>query len=163
MKMNKGYSLVEMLIVIFIFTILSVIITQSLAVSLRSSRKGENISSVKADIDNAVAIMEKNLRYAKLKCISSLPNTLVYEDQYGNTINFSCVNIDPNDHYIASNSARITSNKFYINNCAIFTCNPSSGTTPASVDINISARDKANAGAEGATVNIQTKILTRDY
>lgn len=169
MKRNltrTGYSLVEILIVIFIFTILTVIITQSLAVSLRSSRKSDNISEVRTNLEHAVAVMERNLRSAKVTCSGSfLDDTVNYEDQYGNSVSFSCNDSNPSDTFIASSSGRLTNQNVDIltANCLIFSCEFGGGGVPPSVDIDITARDRNNLGAEGATINVRTKILTRDY
>jgi len=164
-KLDPGYSLFEMLIAVFLFTILAVIITQTLSSSLRGSKKSENISEVKQSLEHSLAVMERHIRSGAVDCGSSTAKLIVYDDYLGNTANFSCDDSTPNDWFIASNSARLTSQRISITttDCQIFTCTAASGGVPASVDITITASDISQLGAEGSTLTLRTKILTRDY
>ena len=160
----KGFSLIEMLVVMLVFTILGVIITQSLSSTLRGSKKSEAISEVKSNIDYAMSVMERGLRNAKAITCTGLTDTLTYTDQFGNTVEYSC-EVVGTDSYIASNSARLTSQNVMITNpsCEIFECISGTPGQPDSVELDISASHKNFVGSEGSRVTSQTKILLRNY
>lgn len=167
-KLVKGYSLVEILVVIFIFSVLVTLVTQSIALTLRGSRKSENISDVRAELEHVLSAMERNLRSAKE--ISACPATantkrVEFTDQWGNTGSaFECDSSDATDGFIASGSARITSNEINVD-CAnsSFTCTLSSTGTPDKVGIILSAEKKDTSGVEGSSITITTQIITRSY
>jgi prepilin-type N-terminal cleavage/methylation domain-containing protein len=162
----RGYSLIEMLVVVFIFSILAIITTQSLVTSLRTTNKTENLGLVRENLDFAMNVMERSIRNAKdLDCASSNAFTLNYTDEWGGYVNFTC---DNTGDFIASNSARLTSSDIMIVNCpgtptAIFACTDGSPGVPDSVTITLIARDTKNAGAESSQVTTTTKVHLRSY
>ena len=169
-RVLRGVSLIEMLIVVFIFSILGVVVTRTLALSLRGTSKSENVTIVKQNVDFALGTIERHLRNAQFLTCSGSGNTLSYEDQWQSSTNvrFRCVSSSPS--YIASSSAvagvpidvRLTSNDVDIINCTtVFNCNIS--TNPHSVDITITAKRTGSSGAEGSQVTSSTKILLRNY
>jgi len=167
-KVNSGFSLIEMLVVLFVFAILAIVMTQTLALSLRGSRKSESSSNTRENVQYALNVIDRVLRNARsLTCPSSTPtNRIDYTDEYGNSAYFQC--ISGTDSYIASNSAtqRLTSDKIKISNCAtVFSCKDGKSINiPDSLDISITATDATNGtGAEGSSVSLSTKILLRNY
>ena len=64
-KNIKGYSLVEILVVIVLFSVLAVIATQTLFLSFRGSRKSGNVVLVRNNVDHATGVMERHLRNAR--------------------------------------------------------------------------------------------------
>src|SRR3990170_3264778 len=62
---GRGYSIVELLVVVTIFTFLAIIVTQAVVLTLRGSRKGESLISVRENLDYAFAVMERQLRSAR--------------------------------------------------------------------------------------------------
>src|SRR3972149_4270944 len=141
-RVLRGVSLIEMLMVVFIFSILGVVVTRTLALSLRGTSKSENVTIVKQNVDFALGTIERHLRNVRFRCVSSSPS------------------------YIASSSAvagvpidvRLTSNDVDIINCTtVFNCNIS--TNPHSVDITITAKRTGSSGAEGSQVTSSKKIL----
>ena len=161
-----GFTLVEMLVVIFISSVLAVLITQSLALSLRGSRKSESVATVRENVEYAMKVMERSIRNAKgLDCASSSGAQIIYEDEYGEIAFFECVTL-ASDTYIASNSAlpqaRLTSSDTRVTNCpAVFSCDSSS--IPHSVGISINAETVRELVEEGAEVTSSTRILLRNY
>lgn len=160
-----GYTLVELLVVLLVFSILSYIIVQSLALSLRGSRKSENINQVKENIEYAMSVMERNLKNAKAivggTCSSIL---LTYQDYYNTNPNpfFSCVN--GSSGFIASGSARLTSNEVFIDcTTTVFNCPAPQPGVPPSIEITLNGRDANSTGAESAQVTSKTRILLRAY
>lgn len=163
-----GFTLVEMLVALMIFSILGILVTRTLVLSLRGVRKSESIALVRENVSFAMGIMEQHLRNAKdLDCTGIPGSTLNYIDSYGNSASFGCVD-DGTDIYIASNSAQLTSDEVAITNtnCRIFTsCTEMDpvNDVPDSVTIEIQASTVESVGAEGFQVSSQTKVLLRTY
>lgn len=173
LHMRKGFSLVEMLVVIFIFSILGVVTTQSLALSLRGSKKSESIGAVKENLEYTVSTMERLLRNAKsidVTACNASQNRLDYVDEYGVSAYFECSNADAR---VASGSATtstiMTSNQVEILCSAAgyspFSCQESADpNSPPSVSIELHGRDAdLGSGVEGADVTVKTKVLLRTY
>jgi prepilin-type N-terminal cleavage/methylation domain-containing protein len=165
-KNCAGFSLIEMLVVIFVFSILGVVSTQILALSLRSSQKSESIGEVRANLEYAVSTMERLLRNAKsVDCDTSTLTKLEYEGEYGGNVYFELVS-SGSDTYIASASSavRLTSNRVKITNAEIFSCNNDPPGVPPTVTIRLVGQDAAlEAGAEGASVTVETRVQLRTY
>lgn len=159
----NGFSLVEMLVVIFVFSILGIVTTQVLALSLRGAKKSESIGEVRANVEYTVSTMERLLRNAKsINCVSA--TRLDYIDERGNTGQFNCVDTGT-ESYIASGSAslRITSNKVKITCASIFSCT-FPANAPPSVSITLTGRDAVlESGVEGSSVTVNTQMQLRTY
>lgn len=159
-----GFSIIEMLIVVGVFAVLSVIATQIVSVSLRNTSKSERLAEVREDVDFAFNVMERQIRNAQsLDCASSGDTSLAYFDQDGNANTLLCNG--GGSGQIELNSSRITGTDTYIDCTAtpIFICKPSVGTSPASVVISISASDAMGAGTQGAAITTSTTISLRTY
>lgn len=163
---QSGFSLIEMLVVIFVFSLLAILLTQSLTLTLRSTKKSDSIIESRENIQFALNVMERQIRNARgLTCPApdTPSNTLSYIDEYGNNASFTCTT-SGSDSFIASNSAsaRLTSNKVRITNCSqVFTCN--AVDIPHSVDITITGGNATVSGVEGSSVSLTTKVLLRNY
>jgi len=164
-KFKKGFSLIEMLISIALFAIVSVISTQSLANSLKNSRKSESLSKARENVDYALSTMERLLRNAQDLSCSADHKTLTYTDEYDSITTLSC---NAAGKYIASGSSRLTSTdvNVYCNDATAypFTCPAVPAGVPKTVTIIVKAEDaNLGSGAEGAVVTSQTKVNLRYY
>lgn len=170
MKKNKnllrrlaGFSLVEMLVVLAVFAILGVSVSQVLVVILRSARKSDTSTKVRSSIDFAVSTIERQLHNAT--AITPCPNpdnsTITVTDQNSQTYNFSCITPGANG-YVASGSARITPDDVSITACT-FICSAATASVPPSVTINLTAQDSTAKNAENTIITNTTKIYLRSY
>jgi prepilin-type N-terminal cleavage/methylation domain-containing protein len=161
----NGFSLIEVLVVMFVFSILSIVVAQTLAVTLRGSRKSESQVQARENIQYAISVIDRSVRNARRLTCSGQTNTLSYIDEYGVAASFQCVSASGN-YYIASNSARLTSDSVNVTNCVspsyAFTCIQNTGV-PDEVNIAITAIDSNVTGAEGSSVSVTKKILLRNY
>jgi len=170
-KVNGGYSLIELLIVITIFAFLGILVSQSLAMSIRGSKKSEVLTKIRSSLVQASEIMERQLRNANQINKSDadsycLENKRVdYTDGEGNPAFFAC-QTENSEIKIASGSADVfvflTGSDISLSSCEI-TCTPGEEGIPDSVEIKLAAQDPAMAGFQGAQVTIQSKILLRNY
>lgn len=163
-KWRQGISLIEILVVVAIFAILGIIITRSIFLTLQGSKKSATLVNVRENVDHAMGIIERNLRNANSisECPNSDPAVINYIDQNGKSSSFSCKDLDLSDSYIASGSARLTSNTIKLVGCS-FTCVPGTSANPPSVIVNIEAQDAVVVGAQGGDVTTTTQIFLRNY
>lgn len=166
LKKLCGFSLVEMLIVVGIFSILAVITTQTLASSLRSSKKSENIGKVRENVEYAMNYIERTLRTAKKLDFDDTPggvsdicggNTLYFYNTSGISENFAF-----GSSKIQYNGSDITSAGIRITSFAVI-CTQGISGEPDSVQITIEAQDATTSSAESAKYKTTTKISLRNY
>lgn len=163
-KIISGYTLIELLVVLMVFTVLAYVIVQSLALSLRGSRKSENLGQVNNNVEYAMKVMERHLRNAR-SIVSCNSTQVVYSDEYNTSPNPQFVCSGGANGWIASGSARLTSNQIFID-CSVgnvFLCPAPVAGVPPSITINLNGRDANSAGAESAEVTSTTKLLLRTY
>jgi len=164
--MNKnGFSLLEVLVVLAVFSLLAIVSTTVILLSVRGTKKSDTSSRVRQNVDHAVSIIERQVRNATSisSCPNNDPNILDYFDQDGNPTSFTCF-ANPVDGYIASGSAKITADEVIVESC-IIRCVPATGgsSSPPYVDVLISARDKSTTGVESSVFSAQTQIYLRTY
>lgn len=170
---QKGISLIEILVVITVFAGLGIIIARSVILSLQGSQKSTGQVAVRENLDFATGIIERQLRNANsiAGCTTptSTPGNVTssfrfdYTDQNGNPGSFSCISPGPSG-YIASGSAnqRLTSPAISITSCSA-TCVQDFTTSPAYVDISLTAQPANLSGAQNSTVTNNVRIYLRNY
>lgn len=159
-----GFSLLEVLVVLAVFSLLSIVSTTVILLSVRGSRKSDTNSRVRQNVDHVISTMERQIRNATsvTACPNTNPNILDYIDENGTPTSFSCI-ANSTDGYIASGSAKITADEVVVENCNI-TCVPDAdGSSPPYIDISITARDKGGTGAESSVFSASTQIYLRTY
>lgn len=168
----KGFSMVELLVVVVIFSMIGYLTTVSIALTMRGARKSEALLEVRSNVSYSMSIMERLLRGARdPNCLTPFDSLGVgdnlgieYYDQAGQIVSFSCeggVN-----GYIASASARITNDKVNIDCSAgniVFNCLFPGGGIPPTVLITLNASSAEIQGPEGAEVTQSTQVLLRSY
>ncbi len=161
---EKGVSLLEILVVTAIFAILGIITTRAVLLTIGGSKKTESLIKVRENLSNSMGIIERQLRNADsiVECPNSDSTVISYVDQQGNTTSFSCVGLGTGDPYVASGSARLTSNQIKITGCS-FTCVSGGAANPSSVSISLDAQDAGLSGLQSAKVSTSTQIFLRNY
>jgi prepilin-type N-terminal cleavage/methylation domain-containing protein len=162
-KCAQGFSLLEILVVITVFSMLAILTTQAVLLTLKGSKKSESLTKVRGNIDYSLAVIERNIRNAE--SIEECPNLdqsiISYFNEDGVLTSFSCASED-NIGYIASASGRLTSSEVDVTSCS-FTCEDAVGDTNPVVTVSISARDAVLSAMEGGEITISTKIFLRTY
>lgn len=162
-NLNKGFSLLEILVVITIFSILAVLTTRGVFLTLRGSRKSESMTRVRENLSFALAVMERNVRNAD--SINPCPNPdteiLTYKDDKGQAATFSC-EMGTSPAYIASGSARLTNENIDVTSCSL-ACEQGVGDAPDSISIDITAKEANLDSLEGAQITVSTKVFLRVY
>jgi prepilin-type N-terminal cleavage/methylation domain-containing protein len=161
-KDNHGFSLIELLIVIVIFSLLAVLATQMIFLTVRSSNKSKSLVEIRNNIDYAISVMERHLRNAEYvsPCPNSdTPQSIEYVDVYNNDGTFTCNNVGSGG-YIASSSARLTSENVDITSCSL-SCSREESDTPYLITIDIEAKDKKITGVEAGSITVSSKFNLR--
>lgn len=162
-NINKGLSLIEILVVVSVFAALGIIVSRSVISTLRSARKSDSQVNVRQNLNYAVSVIERQIRGANT--IDPCPNTSQYAITYlsNERINtsFSCI-FPSGDGYVASGSARLTSESVLITECS-FSCTQPNLNSPPVVTVSLTAEDAVNKTVEGSTVTVQTEITLRNY
>lgn len=156
--MNKGMSLIEILVVITIFAIMGVVITRAVILTVGGSKKSESIVKVRENLNYAMGVIERQMRNADsvLTCPNSDTATIDYIDQYGMAASFSC-----GTDYVASGSAKLTNIDIKVTSCS-FVCTLGSGS-PDSVKVSFVAKDKNAVGIQNSSVSVESQISLRNY
>jgi len=169
---NKGFTLVEILVVVGILGIIAVVASTIFFTTLRSSGKTKVLTKVKQNGDYALSVMERLIKDSQEvvtntdnKICESGMNYLKFKRADGNTIEFGCLEEGTANGRIASNSARLTSSEVKVDSCS-FDCSWL-GTKfyPKTVTIKftLSQFGATVRPEEQATINFQTTISTRNY
>lgn len=159
---QKGVSLIEILIVILIFSIIGVLITNAIFLTLRGTQKSQSMMKIRERMNYVVSVIQRQIRGAQKisECPNSDLNRIEYFDESGNLSSFSC-NIVEGTGYIASGSARLTSDDINITACS-FTCEESVSGNPPTVSISLSANDSQTNGVVKGRATFTTKIILRN-
>jgi prepilin-type N-terminal cleavage/methylation domain-containing protein len=171
-KRKSGFSLIEMLVVTTVFTILSLIITQSVFLTFRGANKAKSSLSVKENVENAVGKIERTLYNASsiggnttYPCDGNFRTQLHLVDEFGNGISYRCLGAAPN-RTIASYSATFQDNLTDTDNVDLTQCQLSCmnySNTPSIVRVRMTAVSKNYTGAEGGRYQIDKTIYLRNY
>lgn len=175
MAMKKaGFTLIELLVAMAILATVGVVTTNLFFQTLKGTTKAELLKGVKQEGDFAISIIEKMIRNSKnieeafpenpsWSCDGSDRPDIKITNQDNSTTIFNC-SMTGSDTYIASNSARLTSNKVRVSSCSLIRCTRS-GSAPPVVEIRFSLSQLGSPARpeEQAAVNFQTTVSLRNY
>lgn len=176
--MKKGYSVVEILVVIGVFAVLGVIATQAVSLTLKSSKKNDSMVLVKQDLDNAAGNIERLLQMANSvivggDCTTPLSTPSIgLRDSTGLRKDIACFDTLPAnwkgtvDPRIVLSSGetirylnRLTPNAVQLTYCN-FACYTQDFKTY--IDFTVTANARGITGIEGASFSTSRKILVRE-
>lgn len=164
LQIQKGLSLLEILVVVTIFAVLGILITRAIILTVGGSRKSESLIKVRENLNYSIGVIERQLRNADsiAGCPNSDPNILNYSDQNGTATSFSCVGVGGAAGYVASGSAALTGSNINVTDCS-FVCTPGSGVNPPVVSVFLEAKDASASGIQNADVTVVTQVSLRNY
>jgi prepilin-type N-terminal cleavage/methylation domain-containing protein len=163
-KSEKGMSLLEVMVVITIFAVLGILVTQSIILTLQGAKKSESIVRARENLNYSLSIIERQIRSASsvAPCTGLSTQGVNYVDQNGVSSSFSCVNTGGGDSYIASGSTRITSTAVKVTSCS-FTCTPGTTSNSPLITIDVALKEGSAIGIQSAEVSASTQIYLRNY
>lgn len=163
----KGISLLEILVVITIFAVLGILVTQSVILTIRGSRKSETLVKVRENLNYAMSIVERQLRNSNsITTCAAGSQRIDYTDQDDEVAFFSCNGLGSENSHIASGSgtlsARLTNPDTKITSCS-FSCTLGTDGIPSIINIDFTAEDAGTTGTENSQVTITNQIYLRNY
>lgn len=160
---KKGFTLVEMVVLMGVIAIVGVMISNLFLTNLRTAAKTKALTEVKQNGDYVLSVMERMIRNAReVSDYNALSITVINPDE-GTTV-FRCEN--DGDEKITSNSAALTSIKVRVSSdCEEFLSYQAPTGKPLVVKIKFTLSQKgASLGREfTAQVPFQTTVSTRIY
>lgn len=157
-KSQKGFSLLEILVVLTVFVIIAAIANQVFFSTLRGTSKSEATSLVKQNGNYAISVMDRSLKNAQ-RLTECLADRVSYLDAAGTQASFACIGTGGSDGYIASDSGRLTSDQVTLTKCAM-SCTAGS---PSEVIFDFTLAKKAgNRTEEQSTFDFSTRVTFRN-
>lgn len=167
MGIKRGFTLVELLVVVTILATVGVLATNMFFQILKGASKTEVLKRVKQEGNYALSVIEKMSRNAlevedmKSVCDGNYRSSLTIKNQDEATTSFSCTGTT-----IASNSADLTSSQVRVSSdCNQFIKCTQTGSAPAVVEIkfSLSQAGSPTRPEEKASVDFQTTVSLRNY
>lgn len=160
----SGISLIEIMIVIVVFTILGVLTTNAVFLTLRGTQKSQSIQKVRERMNYVVSIIQRQIRGAQriIDCPNADPFSRIdFINEDGFASSFSCLN-PGEDGYIASGSARLTSDDISITSCS-FICEDGEFGGPAVISVSVTAEDAEESGILKGKATFNSNIILRNF
>ena len=156
MKKNKGFTIIELLVMVSAFVIICLLSFSFLTVTLSSNSKTAVLKEVRQNGNFALSVMERLVVSAKsVNCVDS--QTLQVSSLDDKTTTLSCLN-----SRIASDSSYLTDSKVSVSDCN-FVCAITEGI-PAAVDISftVSIGGAEARTSEKSSLTFQNKFVVRN-
>ena len=164
----KGYTLLELMIATAVIGILAIVATNLFFSVSRGGTQVQVTAEVNQNGEVVLGTLERIIRNSTgvtSTCTGEAVESLTVSDRYGRTIAFSCENVGEDTGYIASNSARLTSENVAVSACG-FTCTQDpEGFRPPLIEIDFSLRQAEGGALKGETSQQQfkTSVSLRNY
>lgn len=163
--LTSGFSLVEMLIVMFLFALLAFIVTQSTLQSFRGTRKVDASSKVRDNLDFAASLVERNIRNAKSitsVCDGASHASIAFVTQTGVAGRYVCSG--GSNQYVtdAATGSRITSSDVSLSSCS-FTCTSNGAYNPPIIDYVFAGTAVGADGTDASFATISRRVVLRVY
>ncbi len=181
-KINKGFTLIEVLVVLGIMVFVSAIVSGIYFASLRTATKVNTLTVVRQNGDYAIAQIIKTVRFASgFAGVSN--NNITYttdctatgSNQYnflrittstGIDTTYSCVGPGPaiTETTAASTVSLINTGTVVLSSCS-FTCTQITVTAPPDIGLSFSLSSKttSNLPENNATIPFQTSVSLRNF
>ncbi len=166
-KLFHGFTLIEMVVVLFVFVSISGIIAAIFFVALRSTKKTDLILSVRENGNHAINQMSRMIRYAKdisapASCTPAQTNLsqITIDSEDGGITTFACTGTS-----IASNTANLIDiNTVAVAQCS-FACSQVNINTPPIIDIMFTLKQKGAAQLyeNQSTIPFNTSVSLRNF
>lgn len=166
---KSGFSLIEILIVVVMFSILAIVATQTTISSLTNARKSDSSTEVRQNLEYAASVVERNVRNASVittpcTVAGAQSSSVGYLDDKGAPGSFLCQSM-AGGSYLAQDttSSRLTSTNIVLTTCR-FTCT-SSGVPqdPPEVRLDLVGQRVTTDSVIRSPVSISTVIYLRSY
>lgn len=153
---NIGFSLIEMLVVMSLFVVVTYVVGQALFSTIKGNVKSDTTIRVKQNGTNAISVMDRALHSAK-SVVCTTAQKLTYTDTAGVNGTFEC-----SGNNILQNTSSLLPTDVWAGSCN-FTCTLEGGATTVNLSITFTQAVVANQRVEEKiSVPLQTKIRLRN-
>lgn len=161
-NMQKGFTLVEMVVSIGIFSVVIIMGTLMMVSTIRASKKASAVALVRNEGTSALNIMTSYIRYASAATCTSTSSITITPSNGGQII-FNCGTVDNVNYYIASNSARLTSGNVNVSSCSIFpNCEPNTSVTSIDIYFSLTKTGTSLPIEQTASSDFGTTVVLRN-
>lgn len=167
---RSGFTLVELLLAIAIFSVIGTVSLSILFMTLRAGKKSDLLIVLKQNGNAAMSQVVKNIRYAKsldipTSCVTPVTVsqiTLTSIADNGST-EFACTSTAPNT--IASNGASLIDTSVAVVTDCSFTCTQPTQNDPPTINFifKLSSRNATGLVETQASIPFQTSVTMRNY
>lgn len=170
---QKGFTLLEILVVVGVLGVVAVIGSNLLFTTLRGSTKARVLVEVKQNGNYAMEVMERMIRNArslKSQCQSGMTEFRIENPDLGKTT-FACLDVGMADPRISSGSGsplsyvRLTNDKVKVDSCTFDCQRGEKGIRPDTITINftLSQAQASSRPERQARVDFKTTVTLRNY
>jgi len=150
---KKAFSLIEVLVVVAIFSVISVLVGRSLVSSLTGSRKVDNAVLLRENLNYALTIFDREIKPAK-SIDNCTIDSLTYSDFENTQKIFACPAIVPT--YVSLDGERLTSDDIQITDCQ-FICTNDTAT------LILTGQTIGTKDSEDTNITVSTVAKIRSY
>ncbi len=177
MKKNKGFTLIEVLVVIGIFIVLTTVVLSVLITVLRGSKQSDSIILVRQNGEHAMNQMVKTMRFSgSLDYPRPLGGTPPVCSGSGITTQsvqvtsltliqdtFSCPSNFNYPNFIALNGTRLTnSNTVVVKSCSFVCTQPTGGPPTIGISFTLSKVNSSGLTEGNSSSSFQTSVTLRN-
>lgn len=174
-KSKLGFTLVELLAVIFVFVIVGSIILAIIVSSLRGNNKTNALNNIESNGDYAITQVAKAIRDATI-LIAPFPcgtvnsptvtNSLKLGFPDGTTSTYSCLDSSGNSSITSNSAALVDTNSINVTSCS-FTCGQDAQSSYPIIGINFSLKPLTSSNfaentASASAVQFTTSVVLRN-
>lgn len=159
MKKKQGFTLIEVLMIVFIMGIVAVIGGNMLFSIMKGTSKAEITKEVKQNGDYAIGVMERMIRNAQ-NCKSNGGVTIKNPD--GKFTNFFCETVAGATRIASNSGVFLTSDNVTASNC-IFSCDATKTPPIVNISFDLSQKGTDLRPEEKAQVRFQRTVSLRTY
>lgn len=155
-KKRGGFSLIELLVVMSLFVVVTYVVGQALFSTIKGNVKSDTTIRVKQNGSNAISVMERTLHSAK-SVICTTAQKITYTDTAGVNGTYEC-----SGNNILQNTSALLPADVWAGSCN-FICSQEGGATTINLSITFTqAIVEGQRVEEKISVPLQTKIRLRN-
>lgn len=156
---QRGFSLIEIIVVIGLFSIVAVITTQVILRTIANTSTSNSSTRARENLENALSVVERSIRGShQISCVSTTRVEFLNPNDQLESLECSSAG-NGNLFY---NSQPLVSGEIVVNECSLACVTTSGHTAPNGVNIVLSGKDLESA-YNVSPIRLQTTVYNRSY
>ncbi len=168
MRSEKGFTLVEVLVVSGIFIIITTVVVSIFFIILRGSKKSDSIVIVRQNGEQAMAQMVRIMRFAKslddpCPLIDQSSVTITAADVAQTVYEFTCPAVFTAPNFIGLNGTKLINDATVVVDSCYFVCTQQAGSSPTiGISFTLSKRNIGGLPEENSTIPFKSSVTLRN-